>query len=48
MVLANIGNVYSSPRPFTAISYYQGAIALTREIKDPVSMKKWTRNINLA
>ena len=33
---------------FTAISCYQRALALAREIKDPVSIKKWTRNINLA
>jgi hypothetical protein len=33
---------------FTAISYYQRALELAREIKDPVSIKKWTFNINLA
>ena len=49
VVLANIGNVYLHRRDhFTAISYYQRALALAREIKDPVSIKKWTRNINLA
>lgn len=49
VVLANIGNVYLQRRDhFTAISYYQRALALAREIKDPVSVKKWTRNINLA
>jgi tetratricopeptide (TPR) repeat protein len=49
LVLANIGNVYLHRRDhFTAISYYQRALALAREIKDPVSIKKWTRNINLA
>lgn len=48
VVLANIGNVYLYRRDyFTAISYYQRALALAREIKDPVSVKKWTRNINL-
>ena len=31
-----------------AISYYQRALAMAREIKDPVSIKKWTHNINLA
>jgi tetratricopeptide (TPR) repeat protein len=47
--LANIGNVYLHRRDhFAAISYYQRALALAREIKDPVSSKKWTRNINLA
>lgn len=49
VALANIGNVYLHRRDhFAAISYYQRAIALAREIKDPVSIKKWTRNINLA
>ncbi len=49
VVLANIGNVYLHRRDhFTAISYYQRALALAREIKDPVSIKKWARNINLA
>ncbi len=49
VVLANIGNVYLHRRDyFTSISYYQRALALAREIKDPVSIKKWTRNINLA
>jgi tetratricopeptide (TPR) repeat protein len=49
VVLANIGNVYLHCRDhFTAISYYQRALALARELKDPVSIKKWTRNINLA
>ena len=49
VVLANIGNVYLHRRDyFTAISYYQRALTLPREIRDPVSVKKWTRNINLA
>jgi tetratricopeptide (TPR) repeat protein len=49
VVLANIGNVYLHRGDhFAAISYYQRALALAREIKDPVSIKKWTRNINLA
>jgi hypothetical protein len=49
VVLANIGNVYLHRREhFTAISYYQRAPDLAREIKDAVSVKKWTRNINLA
>jgi tetratricopeptide (TPR) repeat protein len=47
--LASIGNVYLHRGDhFMAISYYQRAIALAREIKDPVSIKKWTYNINLA
>jgi tetratricopeptide (TPR) repeat protein len=49
VVLANIGNVYLHHRDyFTAISYYERALALAREIKDPISVKKWARNINLA
>jgi len=49
VILAVIGNVYLHRRDyFTAISYYQSALAIAREIKDPVSTKKWTRNINLA
>jgi tetratricopeptide (TPR) repeat protein len=47
--LANIGNVYLHRRDyFTALSYYQRAVSLAREIKDPVSVKRWTYNINLA
>jgi len=49
VVVANIGNVYLHRRDyFTAIDYYRRALTLAREIKDPVSIKKWTRNINLA
>jgi tetratricopeptide (TPR) repeat protein len=49
VVLANIGNVYLHRRDhFTAISYYRRALSFAREIKDPVSVKKWTYNINLA
>ena len=49
VVLANIGNVYLHRRDyFAALSYYRRALAFAREIKDPVSIKKWTRNINLA
>lgn len=32
----------------TALSYYRRAVSLARQIKDPVSVKKWTYNINLA
>ncbi len=46
--LANIGNVYLYRRDyFTALSYYRRAVSLAREIKDPVSARKWTYNINL-
>jgi tetratricopeptide (TPR) repeat protein len=49
VVSADIGNVYLHRGDnFTAISYYQRALVLAREIKDAVSIKKWTRNINLA
>jgi len=49
VVLANIGNVYLHRKEyFTAIDYYQRALTLARQIKDQVSVKKWTRNINLA
>jgi tetratricopeptide (TPR) repeat protein len=49
VVLANIGNVFLHRGDhFTAISHYRRALTLAREIKDPVSIKKWTRNINLA
>jgi tetratricopeptide (TPR) repeat protein len=49
VALANIGNVYLHRRDyFGALSYYQRALSLAREIKDPVSIKRWTRNINLA
>jgi tetratricopeptide (TPR) repeat protein len=47
--LASIGNVCLHRRDhFTAISYYRQALTLAREIKDQVSIKKWTYNINLA
>jgi tetratricopeptide (TPR) repeat protein len=43
VVLANIGNVYLHRRDyFSAISYYQRALTLAREIQDQVLIKKWT------
>jgi tetratricopeptide (TPR) repeat protein len=49
VALANIGNVYLHRRDYlTAISYYRQAVTLAREIGDPLSIKKWTYNINLA
>ncbi len=49
VVLANIGNVYLHRREhLAAISYYRRALVLARQINDPVSIKKWTYNINLA
>jgi tetratricopeptide (TPR) repeat protein len=48
-VLANIGNVYlHRANPLTAIGYYRRALALAREIKDPVSIEKCSHNIRLA
>jgi tetratricopeptide (TPR) repeat protein len=47
--VANIGNVYFEMGDYpTAISHYQHALKLAYEIKDPVSIKKWTYNIELA
>jgi tetratricopeptide (TPR) repeat protein len=49
VALANIGNVYLHRRDYlTAISYYRQAVTFAREIGDPLSIKKWTYNINLA
>ena len=49
IVLGNIGNVYLYRKDYlTAISYYQRALTIAREIKDPVSVHKWTYNTNLA
>jgi tetratricopeptide (TPR) repeat protein len=49
VVLANIGNVYLHRRDYsTAIAYYRHALTLARQIRYPVSVKKWTYNINLA
>jgi tetratricopeptide (TPR) repeat protein len=49
VTLANIGNVYLYRGDhLVAISYYDRALTLAREIRDPVSIRKWTYNINLA
>jgi tetratricopeptide (TPR) repeat protein len=49
VTVANIGNVYLQRREFfTALSYYEKALGIAREIKDPVSVTKWTYNIRLA
>lgn len=49
VVLANIGNVYMYRKDYpTAIDHYRRALAIAREIKDPVSIRKWTYNTNLA
>lgn len=44
--LANIGNVYHHRREFlTAISYYQRALELARELGDQLSIGKWLHNL---
>jgi tetratricopeptide (TPR) repeat protein len=49
VVLANIGNVYLYRGDYlTAIAYYRRALELAREIKDPVSIQKWSGNLRLA
>lgn len=48
VVLANIGNVYLHLGDhLLAIDYYRRALDLAREIKDPVSIEKWSYNIRL-
>jgi len=49
IVLGNIGNVYLYRKNYPiAISYYQRALSIAHDIKDPVSIHKWTYNTNLA
>jgi tetratricopeptide (TPR) repeat protein len=49
VALANIGNVYLHRGDhLTAIEYYRRALELAREIKDPVSIQKWSHNLRLA
>lgn len=49
VVLANIGNVYLYRGDYTtAIAQYRRALDLAHQVKDPVSIRKWTYNINLA
>lgn len=49
IVLGNIGNVYLYRKEYpAAISYYQRALSIAHEIKDPVSIHKWTYNTTLA
>lgn len=44
--LANIGNVYLYRREFlTAITYYQRALELARELGDQLSIGKWLHNL---
>lgn len=47
--LADIGNVYLYKKEYlTAISYYQRALDLAREMKATASIEKWTFNLRLA
>jgi tetratricopeptide (TPR) repeat protein len=47
--VANIGNVfYETGDYLKAIAHYERALKIAREIKDPVSVSKWTHNIELA
>lgn len=47
--LANIGNVYLYRREFlTAISYYQRALELARQLGDQLSIAKWLHNLGQA
>ena len=49
VILADIGNVYLHQGDhWTAISYYQRALDLAKEMKDPVKVANWTSNIRLA
>jgi len=49
VILADIGNVYlHQGEHWTAISYYQRALSLAKEMKDPVKVANWTSNIRLA
>ncbi|MFZ1085002.1 MAG: tetratricopeptide repeat protein [Terracidiphilus sp.] len=47
--LANIGNIYLYRCDYLrAIDYYRRALELAYEIKDPVSIRKWSHNIRLS
>jgi tetratricopeptide (TPR) repeat protein len=47
--LANMGAVFLHKGEFlTAISHYQRALAIAREINDPVSIEKWSFNLRLS
>lgn len=49
VTIANIGNVYRIRGDYLrAIEYYRCAVEYAREIKDPVSIQKWNRNIRLS
>jgi len=47
--VANIGNVFCQQGDYLkAIAHYERALKIAREIKDPVSIRKWTHNIEIA
>jgi tetratricopeptide (TPR) repeat protein len=49
VTLADIGNVYLHQGEYwIAISYYQRALNLAKEMKDPVKVANWTFNLRLA
>lgn len=49
VVIANMGNVHLYRRDYIgAVSRYLHALDLARQIKDPVSIEKWSANIRLA
>lgn len=49
VVIANMGNVHLYRRDYVgAVARYLHALDLAREIKDPVSIEKWSANIRLA
>lgn len=47
--LGNIGNLYVKRREYpTAISYYQRAIEIARELDDALACEKWLKNLSVA
>jgi tetratricopeptide (TPR) repeat protein len=47
--VANIGNIHCSRGDYLkAIAHYQRALKIARAIKDPVSIQKWSHNIEVA
>jgi len=47
--VANIGNIhYATGNYLKAIAHYQRALKIAQEIKDPVSIQKWSHNIGFA
>jgi tetratricopeptide (TPR) repeat protein len=49
VTIASIGNVYRHRGDYLrAIDYYRNAVECAQEIKDPVSVRKWSYNIRLS